>query len=47
MFALDQYASSLALGAIALGLALCVLPLLDRNDSRARAVVLLLSVLLE
>jgi cellulose synthase/poly-beta-1,6-N-acetylglucosamine synthase-like glycosyltransferase len=46
MFALDQYASSLALGAIALGLVLCVLPLLDRNDSRARAVVLLLSVLL-
>jgi hypothetical protein len=46
MFALDQYASSLALGAIALGLALCVLPVLDRNDSRARVAVLLLSVLL-
>jgi cellulose synthase (UDP-forming) len=46
MFAFDQYASSLALGAITLGLALCVLPLLDRNDSRARAVVLLFSVLL-
>ena len=46
MFALDLQASSLALAAIALGLALCLLPLLNRNDTRARAVVLFVAAVL-
>jgi len=46
MLALGEYASSLAPAAIVLGLALCVVPVLDRNDARARAIVLLIGVLL-